>query len=112
MLSFESCESGWFALYSSINCESRNAQAMPAGPPPMMTTSASICGRSIPSIGLRKVIMVDRPPYRRQKLGNQFCRYDDESICIRSFRLSNLFAKCYENPVETPRKQPIYRSEK
>ena len=29
------------------------------GPPPTMTTSASICGRSIPLSGLRKTIMVD-----------------------------------------------------
>ena len=36
------------------NCDSRNAQAMPAGPPPTMTTSAGICGRSTPSIGFGK----------------------------------------------------------
>src|SRR5271170_2265322 len=28
---------------------------MPAGPPPTMTTSAGICGRSTPSMGLRKI---------------------------------------------------------
>ena len=28
-----------------MSCDRRSAQAMPAGPPPTMTTSASICGR-------------------------------------------------------------------
>src|SRR6476469_2757615 len=37
-----------------MSCDRRSAQAMPAGPPPMITTSASICGRSTPSRGLRK----------------------------------------------------------
>src|SRR5258706_9721210 len=46
MFSFESCEPGLPALCASINCERRSAQAIPAGPPPTMTTSASICGRS------------------------------------------------------------------
>src|SRR5579859_5501083 len=40
-----------------MSCDRRSAQAIPAGPPPTMTTSASICGRSIPSIGRRKWIM-------------------------------------------------------
>src|SRR5579875_1003393 len=57
MLSLESCASGWCALCSSMSCARRSAQAIPAGPPPMMTTSASICGRSMPSRGLRKVII-------------------------------------------------------
>src|ERR1700730_10078198 len=45
------------SLWASMNCDSRSAQAIPAGPPPTMTTSASICGRSIPSTGWRKWIM-------------------------------------------------------
>src|ERR1700760_3657646 len=45
------------ALWASMSCDRRSAQAIPAGPPPTMTTSASICGRSIPSIGRRKWIM-------------------------------------------------------
>src|SRR5437868_10480728 len=40
-----------------MSCERRSAQARPAGPPPMMTTSASIRGRWIPSMGLRKTII-------------------------------------------------------
>ena len=31
----------------SMSCERRSAQAIPAGPPPTMTTSAGICGRSM-----------------------------------------------------------------
>jgi hypothetical protein len=38
-----------------MSCDRRNAHAMPAGPPPTMTTSAGICGRSIPSMDLRKI---------------------------------------------------------
>src|SRR5271165_1275139 len=55
IFSLLSCASGWAALCASINCASRSAQAMPAGPPPTMTTSAGICGRSTPSRGLRKI---------------------------------------------------------
>src|SRR5205085_2643884 len=58
MFSLVSCASGFFWLCSSISCERRSAQASPAGPPPTMTTSASICGRSMPGIGLRKMIIV------------------------------------------------------
>src|SRR5207237_8038832 len=39
-----------------MSCASRRAHARPAGPPPTMTTSASICGRVMPSRGLRKTI--------------------------------------------------------
>src|SRR5579884_4216238 len=39
-----------------MSCESRSAHAIPAGPPPTMTTSASICGRSTLGSGVRKVI--------------------------------------------------------
>src|SRR5216683_5350812 len=38
-----------------MSCESRRAQAIPAGPPPTMTTSASIWGRSMPTRGFRKI---------------------------------------------------------
>src|SRR5271156_3401213 len=38
-----------------MSCERRRAHAIPAGPPPTMTTSAGICGRSTPSMGLRKI---------------------------------------------------------
>src|ERR1700722_3098586 len=55
MFSLLSCESGWAALCTSMSWASRSAQAMPAGPPPTITTSADIWGRSIPSIGLRKI---------------------------------------------------------
>src|ERR1700757_5099552 len=54
MFSLLSCDAGCSELCASINCERRRAQAMPAGPPPTITTSAGICGRSTPSIGLRK----------------------------------------------------------
>src|SRR4051812_22760749 len=54
MFSLLSCASGFFALCASMSCESRSAHAIPAGPPPTITTSASICGRSTPSSGLRK----------------------------------------------------------
>src|SRR5205807_7578517 len=37
-----------------MSCERRSAHAIPAGPPPTITTSAGIWGRSTPSIGLRK----------------------------------------------------------
>ena len=47
------------ALCSSISCESRKAHAMPAGPPPTMTTSASMTGRSTSGSGLRNTIMRD-----------------------------------------------------
>src|SRR5688572_31607235 len=57
MFSFVSCASRCLALWSSMSCESRSAQASPAGPPPTMTTSASICGRSMSSSGLRKTSM-------------------------------------------------------
>src|SRR5215831_2369243 len=57
MFSLLSCELGFAELCSSINCERRRAHAIPAGPPPTITTSAGICGRSIPSSGLRKTIM-------------------------------------------------------
>src|ERR1700739_333844 len=55
MFSFESCASGWRALWSSMSCESRSAHASPAGPPPTMTTSAGISGCSILCRGLRKM---------------------------------------------------------
>src|SRR5690349_1449068 len=55
MFSLESCASGYFELCSSMSCARRRAQASPAGPPPTMTTSASICGRSILGRGLRKI---------------------------------------------------------
>src|ERR1700730_11728120 len=55
MFSLLSPESGWAALCASINCASRSAQAIPAGPPPTITTSAGIWGRSTPSTGLRKI---------------------------------------------------------
>src|SRR5689334_24448633 len=55
MFSLLSCESGWLALCASISCESRRAHDMPAGPPPTMTTSASICGRVTLGRGLRKI---------------------------------------------------------
>ena len=48
---------GCFALCSSTSCDSRKAHAMPAGPPPTMTTSASITGRSTSGSGLRNTIM-------------------------------------------------------
>src|SRR5574341_2259543 len=54
MFSLESGASGWAALCWSMSWERRRAQARPAGPPPTMTTSASISGRSMPSRGLRK----------------------------------------------------------
>ena len=40
-----------------MSCESRNAQAIPADPPPTMTTSAGMCGREMLSGALRKVII-------------------------------------------------------
>ena len=43
------------AVWRSISWDKRSAQASPAGPPPTMVTSDSICGRSTPSRGLRKV---------------------------------------------------------
>src|ERR1051325_852071 len=55
MFSLLSDESGCAALWASISCESRNAHAIPAGPPPTITTSAGIWGRSMPSSGLRKI---------------------------------------------------------
>src|SRR5580692_8443976 len=58
MFSLLSCESGCAALCWSMSCDKRNAQAIPAGPPPTMTTSAGICGRSTPSTGLRKISML------------------------------------------------------
>src|SRR5215471_21129870 len=58
MFSLLSGESGWAVLWASINCERRSAQAIPAGPPPTITTSAGICGRSIPSIGFRKIRLI------------------------------------------------------
>src|SRR6266540_4295454 len=56
MVSLESCACGWAALCSSMSCARRSAQAMPAGPPPTITTSASSTGCSIPSSGVRKII--------------------------------------------------------
>src|SRR5207245_3512200 len=55
MFSLLSWESGCCVLCASISWERRSAHAMPAGPPPTMTTSAGICGRSTPSMGLRKI---------------------------------------------------------
>src|SRR5947209_11746443 len=55
MFSLLSCESGLLELCSSMSCESRNAHAIPAGPPPTMTTSAGICGWLIFSGCLRKI---------------------------------------------------------
>src|ERR1022692_634202 len=55
MFSFENCASGCCALCSSISCERRRAQAIPAGPPPTMTTSAGISGCSTLGRGLRKI---------------------------------------------------------
>src|SRR5215813_1433171 len=60
MFSLLSGQSGFFWLCSSMSWESRKAQAMPAGPPPTMTTSASICGRSILGRGVLKIIMKTR----------------------------------------------------
>src|SRR5579883_1990012 len=40
-----------------MSWESRRAHAMPAGPPPTMTMSASITGRSILGSGLRNTII-------------------------------------------------------
>src|SRR5581483_4455423 len=57
MLSLESWNSGFRELCWSMSCDKRRAQASPAGPPPMMTTSASMCGRSMPERGVRKVII-------------------------------------------------------
>src|SRR5436190_23167703 len=57
MFSLLSCASGLAVLCASMNCESRRAQAIPAGPPPTMTTSAGIAGRSTLVGGLRKVSM-------------------------------------------------------
>src|SRR5215469_10061419 len=56
MFSLPSGESGCALLCASISCERRKAHAIPAGPPPTMTTSAGICGRSMPSRGLRKTM--------------------------------------------------------
>src|SRR6516164_5627281 len=61
MFSFDRGTSGCLALCSSMSCESRNAQAMPAGPPPTITTSASIAGRSMFSSGLRNTIIEGIP---------------------------------------------------
>src|SRR5579864_4433769 len=61
MFSLLSCASGLAELCPSISCESRSAQAIPAGPPPTMTTSAGICGREIFSGGLRKIISFEFP---------------------------------------------------
>src|ERR1700690_254440 len=58
MFSLLSGDSGWRALCASINCDSRSAQAMPAGPPPTITTSAGISGCSTLGRGLRKISMV------------------------------------------------------
>src|SRR5437868_44509 len=44
-------------LYASMSCANRKAHAKPAGPPPTMTTSASICGRVMTSRGFRKTII-------------------------------------------------------
>src|SRR6185437_7638321 len=61
MFSLLSCESGWLALCASMSCERRRAQAMPAGPPPTMTTSASIWGRVTFGSGLRKMSINTQP---------------------------------------------------
>src|SRR5271157_2669943 len=57
MFSLVSGASGCFELCSSMSCDRRRAQAMPAGPPPTMTTSASITGRSMLGSGFRKTII-------------------------------------------------------
>src|SRR5271165_587219 len=57
MFSLLSCASGCLALCSSMSWDSRRAQAMPAGPPPTITTSASMTGRSTFGSGVRKTII-------------------------------------------------------
>src|SRR5467141_2154732 len=59
MFSLLGCESEFLTLCASMSCDQRRAHAMPAGPPPTMTTSAGIFGRSMPSSGLRKTSIQD-----------------------------------------------------
>src|SRR4029077_5740289 len=46
---------GFLALCSQTAGTNPTPHPIPAGPPPTMTTSAGICGRSTPSMGLRKI---------------------------------------------------------
>src|SRR5208282_1806534 len=78
MLSLVSGASGCLELYPSMSCDSRRAQAMPAGPPPTMTTSASIAGRSMRGSGLRKTII--RPTNRFGENRRCYCHTLDPDI--------------------------------
>src|ERR1700758_5581986 len=64
----------------------RSAQAMPAGPPPTITTSAGICGRPTPSIGFLKTSIENlfATDLRGSHGSGRFTRFDPcEPVLIR-----------------------------